>query len=325
MSNPSSTILTESGTNELEIIEFHLEKVLPDGRTKTCYYGINVAKVREVIRVPDTTDYPNAQPHMIGVFSSREILTPLVDLAGWLGVPTSTDISKKYVIVTDFNRMTNGFLIDSISRIHRISWNDVESPSQFLEAGEQDCVVAVVRQDKKLIMILDFEKIISDINPELSMEKYDVTVDRKVDLNQRMVTKRNAKTIMVVDDSAFIRSLIQDTLSSAGYNIIACKDGGEAHEKLMELKQSAKEENIPVSELVDAVVTDVEMPRMDGMHLIKRLRDDDSYSSMPIVMFSSLMSDDNRAKALALGANDTLTKPEIGKMVAMMDKYILNM
>ncbi|EGQ9500661.1 chemotaxis protein CheV [Vibrio cholerae] len=325
MSNPSSTILTESGTNELEIIEFHLEKVLPDGRTKTCYYGINVAKVREVIRVPETTDYPNAQPHMIGVFSSREILTPLVDLAGWLGVPTSTDISKKYVIVTDFNRMTNGFLIDSISRIHRISWNDVESPSQFLEAGEQDCVVAVVRQDKKLIMILDFEKIISDINPELSMEKYDVTVDRKVDLNQRMVTKRNAKTIMVVDDSAFIRSLIQDTLSSAGYNIIACKDGGEAHEKLMELKQSAKEENIPVSELVDAVVTDVEMPRMDGMHLIKRLRDDDSYSSMPIVMFSSLMSDDNRAKALALGANDTLTKPEIGKMVAMMDKYILNM
>ncbi|HAS3927948.1 TPA: chemotaxis protein CheV, partial [Vibrio cholerae] len=322
---PSSTILTESGTNELEIIEFHLEKVLPDGRTKTCYYGINVAKVREVIRVPETTDYPNAQPHMIGVFSSREILTPLVDLAGWLGVPTSTDISKKYVIVTDFNRMTNGFLIDSISRIHRISWNDVESPSQFLEAGEQDCVVAVVRQDKKLIMILDFEKIISDINPELSMEKYDVTVDRKVDLNQRMVTKRNAKTIMVVDDSAFIRSLIQDTLSSAGYNIIACKDGGEAHEKLMELKQAAKEENVPVSELIDAVVTDVEMPRMDGMHLIKRLRDDDSYSSMPIVMFSSLMSDDNRAKALALGANDTLTKPEIGKMVAMMDKYILNM
>ncbi len=325
MSNPSSTILTESGTNELEIIEFHLEKVLPDGRTKTCYYGINVAKVREVIRGPETTDYPNAQPHMIGVFSSREILTPLVDLAGWLGVPTSTDISKKYVIVTDFNRMTNGFLIDSISRINRISWNDVESPSQFREAGEQDCVVAVVRQDKKLIMILDFEKIISDINPELSMEKYDVTVDRKVALNQRMVTKRNAKTIMFVDDSAFIRSLIQDTLSSAGYNIIACKDGGEAHEKLMELKQAAKEENVPVSELIDAVVTDVEMPRMDGMHLIKRLRDDDSYSSMPIVMFSSLMSDDNRAKALALGANDTLTKPEIGKMVAMMDKYILNM
>lgn len=322
MSVSSSTILTESGTNELEIIEFHLVKQMPDGSKKTCYYGINVAKVREVIQVPETTDYPNAQPHMIGVFSSRDILTPLVDLAGWLGVPTNKDLEKKFVIVTDFNRMTNGFLIDSISRIHRISWNDVESPSQFLEAGEQDCVVAVVRKDDNLIMILDFEKIIADINPELSMEKYDVKVDKSVDLNQKMVAKRNARTVMVVDDSAFIRSLIQDTLSSAGYNIIACKDGGEAHEKLMELAEVAKKEDVPVSELVDAVVTDVEMPRMDGMHLVKRLRDSDVYREMPIVMFSSLMSDDNRAKALALGANDTITKPEIGRMVAMMDQYI---
>ncbi|MFB9134077.1 chemotaxis protein [Vibrio olivae] len=322
MSVSSSTILTESGTNELEIIEFHLEKRLPDGGTKTCYYGINVAKVREVIQVPETTDYPNAQPHMIGVFSSREVLTPLVDLAGWLGVPTRGDIDKKFVIVTDFNRMTNGFLIDSISRIHRISWNDVESPSQFLEAGEQDCVVAVVRKDGNLIMILDFEKIIADINPELSMEKYDVKVDKSVDLNQKMVGKRNAKTVMVVDDSAFIRSLIQDTLSSAGYNIIACKDGGEAHDKLMEIAEVAKNEKMNVSELINAVVSDVEMPRMDGMHLVKRLRDTDAYNDTPIVMFSSLMSDDNRQKALSLGANDTITKPEIGKMVAMMDKYV---
>lgn len=302
MSVSSSTILTESGTNELEIIEFHLVKEMPDGGKKTCYYGINVAKVREVIQVPETTDYPNAQPHMIGVFSSRDVLTPLVDLAGWLGVPTNKDLVRKFVIVTDFNNMTNGFLIDSISRIHRISWNDVESPSQFLEAGEQDCVVAVVRKDGNLIMILDFEKIIADINPELSMEKYDVTLDKSVDLNQRMVTKRNAKTVMVVDDSAFIRSMIQDTLSSAGYNIIACKDGGEAHEKLMNLIEVAKEENLPVSELIDGVVTDVEMPRMDGMHLVKRLRDSEAYANMPIVMFSSLMSEDNRAKALALGA-----------------------
>lgn len=324
MSQPSSTILTESGTNELEIIEFHLVKHLPDGSTKTCYYGINVAKVREVIQVPETTDYPNAQPHMVGVFSSRDILTPLVDLGGWLGLPTSKDMAKKFVIVTDFNRMTNGFLIDSISRIHRISWNDVESPSQFLEAGEQDCVVAVVRKDKNLIMILDFEKIIADINPELSMEKYDVTVDKSVDLNQRMITKRNAKTIIVVDDSAFIRSLIQDTLTSAGYNVIACKDGGEGHDKLMEIAETAKEENLPTNELVNAVVTDVEMPRMDGMHLLKRLRESEAYCNTPVIMFSSLMSDDNRAKALALGANDTITKPEIGKMVTMMDKYIFN-
>lgn len=324
MSNPNNTILLESGTNELEIIEFHLEKLLPSGETKTCYYGINVAKVREVIRVPETTDYPNAQPHMIGVFSSREILTPLVDLAGWLAVPTKNTIENKYVIVTDFNRMTNGFLIDSVSRIHRISWNDVESPSQFLEAGEQDCVVAVVRKDKKLIMILDFEKIIADINPELSMEKYDVTLDKSVNLNQKMVSRRNAKTIMVVDDSAFIRSMIQETLSSSGYNVITCKDGGDAFEKLTEIQAMVKDENSSIEEIINGIVTDVEMPRMDGMHLVKRLREIELYNNTPIIMFSSIMSDDNRGKALELGANDTITKPEIGKMVGLMDKYIFD-
>lgn len=317
------SILTESGTNELEIIEFHLKKQLPDGREKTAYYGINVAKVREVIRVPETTDYPNAQRHMVGVFSLRDRLIPLVDLAGWLGIKTNPDPSHKVVIVTDFNKMANGFLIDSVSRIHRVSWEDVESPSQFLEAGENDCVVAVVRRDGNLIMILDFEKIIADINPELSMEKYDVTQDRKVLIDDRMMALRQGKTILVVDDSAFIRKMIETTLRTAGYNVITAKDGGEGLEMMTDFDRLAQEERMPVTGFVNAVITDVEMPRMDGMHLLKRLRDTPSYKEMPIVMFSSLMSDDNRQKALQLGANDTITKPEIGRMVGMMDHMLL--
>lgn len=316
------SILTESGTNELEIIEFHLKKQLPDGREKIAYYGINVAKVREVIRVPETTDYPNAQRHMVGVFSLRDRLIPLVDLAGWLGIKTNPDPSHKVVIVTDFNKMANGFLIDSVSRIHRVSWEDVESPSQFLEAGENDCVVAVVRRDGNLIMILDFEKIIADINPELSMEKYDVTQDRKVLIDDRMMALRQGKTILVVDDSAFIRKMIETTLRTAGYNVITAKDGGEGLEMMTDFDRLAQE-RMPVTGFVNAVITDVEMPRMDGMHLLKRLRDTPSYKEMPIVMFSSLMSDDNRQKALQLGANDTITKPEIGRMVGMMDHMLL--
>lgn len=317
-----SAILTESGTNELEIIEFHLHKLQPDGSQKVAYYGINVAKVREVIRVPDTTDYPNAQPHMVGVFSLRDRLIPLVDLAGWLRVKTRPEHTGKVVIVTDFNRMANGFLVDSVSRIHRVSWEDVESPSQFLEAGENDCVVAVVRRDGNLIMILDFEKIIATINPELSMEKYDVTQDRRVVINDRMVARREAKTILVVDDSAFIRKLIENTLSTAGYNIITAKDGGDALEMLTDIEQHATAENIPLPNFLNAIVTDVEMPRMDGMHLLKRLRDNPLFKEMPIVMFSSLMSDDNRSKALQLGANDTITKPELGRMVGMIDGLV---
>lgn len=306
-----SEILTESGTNELEIIEFHLHKVLPNGGHKVCHYGINVAKVREVIRVPETSDYPNAQPHMVGVFSLREKLIPLVDLAGWLGISTPEDLTHKVVIVTDFNKMINGFLIDSVRSIHRVSWEQVESPSQFLEAGENDCVVAVVRRDGMLIMILDFEKIIADINPELSMDKYDVTLDRSVLINDKMLAKREAKTILIVDDSAFIRKMIENTLRSAGYNIITAKDGGDALEMLMEFESLAEQDNASISDFVSAVITDVEMPRMDGMHLVKRLRESKAYQQMPIVMFSSLMSEDNRTKAMALGQMTLLLNPKL--------------
>ncbi|MGL6356407.1 chemotaxis protein CheW [Aeromonas veronii] len=318
------TILTESGTNELEIIEFHIKKLLPGGNEKISYYGINVAKVREVIRVPETTDYPNAPHHMVGVFSLRERLIPLVDLAGWLGIHSNSDHCNKVVIVTDFNRMSNGFLIDGVSRIHRVSWEDVESPSQFLEASENDCVVAVVRRDGNLIMILDFEKIIADINPELSMEKYNVTQDRKVIIDDRMITMRQAKTILVVDDSAFIRKMIETTLRTAGYNVVTAKDGGDGLEILTEFERLSKDEDIPVTEFVSGIITDVEMPRIDGMHLLKRLRDSSAFRTTPIVMFSSLMSDDNRHKALQLGANDTITKPELGRMVGMMDNFLLD-
>ncbi|WP_028303669.1 chemotaxis protein [Oceanospirillum maris] len=323
VSPEKQAILLESGTNELEIIEFQLRKQLPDGGEKISYYGINVAKVREVIRVPETTDYPNPNPNLVGVFSLRDSMIPLVDLGGWLGIKTLGAFETKNVIVTDFNRMSNGFLVDGVSRIHRISWEEVESPSQFLESGEQDCVVAVVRREKRLIMILDFEKIIADINPELSMEKYNVKEDRKVIIDDRMTAKRQANTLLVVDDSAFIRKLIETTLRTAGYNVIAAKDGADAFEILQEFELVAKEEHLPVSDLVSMIISDVEMPRMDGLHLVKRLRESKGYVSTPIIMFSSIMSEDNRGKALALGANDTMTKPEIGKLVGLVDGYLL--
>ncbi len=126
----------------------------------------------------------------------------------------------------------------------------------------------------------------------------------------------------MVDDSAFIRSLIENTLRSAGFNIISAKDGGEAFEKLTEFERISKEEGVAITEFVDAIVSDVEMPRMDGMHLVKRLRETDAYKTMPIIMFSSIMSEANRVKALQLGANDTITKPEIGRMVGLVDKYV---
>ncbi|MBB5021336.1 chemotaxis protein CheV [Desulfurispira natronophila] len=324
LSAEKQDILLESGTNELEIIEFQLQRQLPDGKTKTTHYGINVAKVREIINVPEATEYPNAHPSVMGIFSLRDRLIPLVDLGEWLKVPVDEDLKDKRVIVTEFNRMLNGFLVDSVSRIYRLSWENVESPNQFLESRESDCVVAVVRMENRLIMILDFERIIADINPEQSMERYDVLQDKKIVHDEHMMARRQSKTILIVDDSAFVRKLIDTTLRTAGYNVIACHDGAEAHDMLMEFEQTAKAEGQPIGEMVNLLVSDVEMPRMDGMHLLNRLRKHEVYATLPILMFSSIMSEENRRKALELGANDTVTKPDIGKLVAIVDSHIFN-
>ena len=155
------------------------------------------------------------------------------------------------------------------------------------------------------------------------MENYEVIEDGEVIIDDRMTAKRQANNLLVVDDSAFIRKLIESTLRTSGYNVIAAKDGADAYEMLQEFELVAEEENLPVSDLVSMVISDVEMPRMDGLHLVKRLRDGKAYRTTPIVMFSSIMSEENRHKALSLGANDTMTKPEIGKLVGLVDGYLL--
>lgn len=315
-------ILLESGTNELEIIEFQLRRQLPDGSEKISYFGINVAKVREIIKVPETTDYPNAHPSVVGIFNLRERLIPLLDIAHWLKIPVASDLSEKRVIVTEFNKQFSSFLVDGVTRIYRISWGNVESPSQFLESRDTDCVVAVIRMEERLIMILDFEKIFADINPAQSMESYDISLDQKVLQSEQMVQRRGDKTVLAVDDSAFIRKLIEKTLITAGYRVISANDGAEAYDMLMEFEQIAHSEGGNIGDHVSLIISDVEMPRMDGMHLVKRLREREIYVKLPVIMFSSIMSEENRRKALLVGADDTVTKPEIGTLVEMLDRYI---
>lgn len=320
---PDKGILLESGTNELEIIEFQLNKIQPDGSTKVAYYGINVAKVREIIKPPETTEYPNSHPCVTGIFNLRGRLIPLIHLAQWLGIHTEQQVDKKRVIVTEFNQMFNGFLVDNVSRIYRISWENVESPSQFLESSQNDCVVAVVRMENRLMMLLDFERILSDINPELSMERYNVADDRNVRHEDDYVSRRNQCTVLVAEDSAFIRRMLEDTLSSAGYNVLSAPNGEDALGILQDFEKEARQSDVPVTSLIHMLITDVEMPRMDGMHLVKRLREADTFTAMPIAMFSSIMSTENRNKALSLGVNDTITKPEIGRLVQLVDRHVL--
>ncbi|CAM3177771.1 chemotaxis protein [Moritella viscosa] len=307
--NDNRKVLLESGTNELELAEFQLIKVNSDGTEKINTYGINVAKVREVIRFPDITDYPKSIEHIVGVFKSRDQVTPLINLSKWLGISEREPKKEQFVIVTDFNGITNGFLIDHITRIHRVSWSNLETVTNLASSDHDNCVVASVTIEDHLVFILDFEKIISDINPTVDMGLYDLKLDSKVNLSEGTKAKRFKHTILLVDDSSFILDQLRAVILESGYSLITAVNGEDAWGKYKENFDD-----------ISLIVTDVEMPKMDGLHLCKKVTSEPN--AVPVVIFSSTMSDENKIKAMGVGATETLTKPEINKLIITLDELL---
>jgi len=307
MSN--SNILMESGTNELEIAEFRLIRELPDGGTKVNSYGINVAKVREIIRFPEMTDYPKGDKHIVGVFKSREKVTPLIHLAKWLGISEKQPTSNQYVIVTDFNGVTNGFLIDSINSIHRVSWSDLEAAGEISLAGEDNCIVASVNIEDRLVFILDFELIIAEMNSDINMSQYNINTDNNVDLSPEKKRRRAQHTILIADDSKFILEQLKTVVSESGYMVETATDGEQALNYYEANKQS-----------ISAIVSDVEMPKVDGLFLCRTITSQPNHP--PVLIFSSTMTKENKLKAFEVGATETLTKPEIHKLIPLLDELI---
>lgn len=305
-----SNILLETGTNELEIAEFQLKRILPDGSIKINYYGINVAKVREVIRFPEITDCPRASESIIGVFKSREDVTPLVHLAHWLRLGGGSVSDEQFVIVTDFNGVTNGFLIDSISRIHRISWSDLDASENLSFDSEQQCITASVMLEGKLLFILDFEKIISELNQNVNMGSYSSLCDPAIDMTKQSLLLRSQHMILVAEDSRFISVQIESVLTEAGYKVLMTKNGALAWDSYQ-----------AQSNTISAVVTDIEMPEIDGMHLCKLINS--HKESTPTVVFSSTMTPENGRKAFSVGAVGTITKPNIHELVPMLDQLLI--
>jgi two-component system, chemotaxis family, chemotaxis protein CheV len=309
ISMSNSNILVESGTNELEIAEFQIIKELPGGGTKVNSYGINVAKVREVIRYPEITDYPKGNKHIVGVFKSRDKVTPLIHLAKWLGLSEKQPSSNQFVIVTDFNGVTNGFLIDSISRIHRVSWSDLEAANEISLAGEDNCIVASVNLDDRLVFILDFELIIAEMNSDINMSQYNLSTDNNVDLSPEKKRRRAQHTILIADDSKFILEQLSNVVSESGYLIETATDGEQALKSYESNKQN-----------ISVIVSDVEMPKVDGLYLCKTITSQPNHP--PVLIFSSTMTKENKLKAFEVGATETLTKPEIHRLIPLLDELL---
>ncbi|MDQ0214828.1 two-component system chemotaxis response regulator CheV [Oikeobacillus pervagus] len=295
-------ILLESGTNELEIVEFEVNNNK---------YGINVIKVKEIIQPLPVTFVPHAHEHIEGIIQLRGEVLPVINMSKVLGIPSIESRSTDKYIVTEFNKQKAVFHVQNVSRIHRISWNDIEKPSDMYQGGNSQ-IIGVVKRDEQMILLLDFEKIVVNINPQSGIH-----VGQIKKLGKR---ERSSKKIVVAEDSALLRKLIGDTLAEAGYENVEFFEDGQAGLHYLE---SLAEETIHIEERVQIVITDIEMPQMDGHHFTKRIKEHPVLNKLPVVIFSSLITDDLRHKGERVGANAQVSKPEIAELVMKIDKLIL--
>lgn len=295
-----TNILLESGTNELEVLEFTLG---------ANHYGINVAKIREILTYQPITPVPNAHPSIEGIFMPRDTMITVVNLKRCLGMPEG-DEDKGLFIITNFNKLNIAFHVDAVMGIHRVSWESIIKPDSTINTEENSASTGVIKMENKLIIILDFEKIVTDISPETGLKVSDV--------DNMTGRERCDSPILIAEDSPMLSRLITDCLKKAGYtNLIVTMNGQEAWAKLIEYKKAGV-----VREKVHCVITDIEMPIMDGHRLTKLVKTDDIMKKIPLIIFSSLVNEEMRVKGEQLGADAQLTKPEIGNLVSAIDKLI---
>lgn len=303
MDTPNQTkILLESGTNELEIMEFTVGGEL---------FGINIAKIREIMKAQETKRMPNSHNFVEGIFKQRGEVITVIDLAKCLNIERSENKSHDIFILTHFNKLNFAFRVESVVGIDRVSWEDIKKPDKVIYSGEDSVATAIAEYKDRLITILDFEKIIADISPETS-----ITLDRLDELGDIVESQ---KKILVAEDSMMLSNLIIGFLHKSGYkNTVKFNNGKEAWNYLTE----AKESGLPISNYVSCIVSDIEMPLMDGHRLTKLIKTDDELKHIPVILFSSLISDELRIKGQEVGADEQITKPEIVELVNIIDRLI---
>ncbi|MCL1903326.1 MAG: chemotaxis protein [Oscillospiraceae bacterium] len=303
----STDILLESGTNELEIMEFTIANNV---------FGINVAKVTEIMKYEPINFMPHSHPSVEGVFMPRNKIITVLNLPAYLGLPAHDDISRDMLMITGFNRLNVAFHVHTVEGIHRIRWNDIEKPDSTIYGGKEGLATGITKIADKIITIIDFEKIVFDINPETGIQMSEIS-----DLGPR---ERSFKPIVTADDSVLLKKMIREALEQAGYtNVTSFPDGQELWDYLVKVRDESVQSDTPIENKVAAVISDIEMPKMDGHRLTKLIKDDKILSRLPVILFSSLIDETMQIKGESLGVNAQLSKPEIGNLVSTIDKWIL--
>ena len=294
-----TNILLENGTNELEILEFIL-----DGYS----YGINVAKIREIIPYQRVTPIPNAHPSIEGIFMPRETMITAINLSNCLG-HEDTLVGGMFII-TNFNQLNIAFHVEDVLGIHRLSWTELVKPDHSFGSLEDTVITGVVKRDDHLIVLLDFEKIICDINPETGLRTSAVEAMGK--------RSKNNVPILIAEDSPLLNKLIVEALTKAGYeNLTHTENGQEAYDFVQKCKKEGR-----LKEKVRCIITDIEMPMMDGHRLTKLIKSDEATKHIPVVIFSSLVNEDMKRKGKALGVDAQISKPEVGDLVKVIEELL---
>jgi two-component system chemotaxis response regulator CheV len=271
-------------------------------------FAINVDKTREILKWPGCRPLPDSHPAIIGITSVRGEVLPLADLRIFLGVESDTPLEKCNVIVAEFNEVKMGFVVDGVERIYRINSEELDTSLTGKYLG--DWILYVIKREKENVLLLDYEAIAQAIDPHLVLhEKIDHAVIKRV---TEGIGNPARYRIVIAEDSPLIRKQMKDILESGGFvNLTICADGREAFDTIT-----------GAAEPFDVLITDVEMPRMDGLALTRRLKENDATASLPIIVFSSIMAEDIKAKAASVGAKYQIAKPEISQLVEYVASVI---
>lgn len=305
-----TNILLETGTNELEIVEFYVNQ---DGYE--AHYGLNVAKVVEIGRRQPVTAMPEMRHKaLLGAFLHRNgRIVPLIDMARFLGSAPITNEDAK-VIVTEFNGVCTGFLVSGVNRIYRLSWTDVEAPGQFLQNMSRSSVTGVVRLEERVIFLLDLEAIVAELHPAMAL---------RFDAADMAASDGKTYTILHVDDSSSIRSLLLNLLNKEGrFKVEQRVNGQEAWDYLQSVRNRCEAENRPISDFLQGIITDIEMPAMDGLALCKRIKDDPVLKKLPVAIFSSMINESLARKCALVGADAQYTKPDLKALSVKLHELI---
>ncbi len=299
-----------AGTNRLEVLLFSLGKDIENNREEV--FGINVFKVKEVMHVPEITRAPDMPESVEGMISLRGVTIPVINLPKYCGIPVEE--KPEIMIITEYNKHVQGFLVHSVDSIQRLAWEEVKVPPSMMGSQHSGLVTAVTEvPDKGLIMIMDVEKVLSEA---AGFYDEDSIYDGIPTVGDESIT------VLFADDSSVARGQIRRTLEEMGIKYISAVNGRDAWEKLDEIATRMEEQGGEVKKQVQLILTDIEMPEMDGYVLTRKLKEDDRFREIPVIMHSSLSAEANQNLGEGVGADAYVAKFEPRELAATLLKMI---